>query len=269
MVYADLHVHTAVSDGTLVLQDLPGVAAEAGLGVVAVTDHDRVHPGLDAPVAERDGLTLISGIELRVAATDQRVDLLGYALSPTDALVAELERIQRDRVERGRSIVACVEDRLDVTLDVDVVEGVGRPHVARAVADHPDTAYERMADVFEDLIGEGDPCYVARDVPSFERGRALLSGASAVVGLAHPLRYPDPGAALDLSADLDAVELHYPYDGPVGGPGDASLALVEAAVADHDLLVTGGSDAHGTTLGSAGLSRTEYERVAAEFPPVP
>lgn len=268
MVYADFHVHTTVSDGTLALANLPAAAARSGVGAVAVTDHDRVHPDLDAPVVVREGVTVVAGIELRVAAADQRVDLLGYAVSPTPALTAELERIQRDRVQRGRAIVDCVEDRLGVTLDVPLVEGVGRPHVARAVVGHPDTAYETVADVFEDIIGDGEPCFVARAVPDFETGRALLGDAAAVVSLAHPLRYPDPESALALCADLDAVERNYPYgERPDGATG--SLAMVDRTVGEYDLLVTGGSDAHGTDLGDAGLTRPQYERVAGQFPPGP
>jgi len=103
-------------------------------------------------------------------------------------------------------------------------------------------------------------------VPGFERGRELLAEACGVVSLAHPLRYPDPERALELTPDLDAVELHYPYDGsrghdPASGPLDANAVR---RVADrHDLLVTGGSDAHDRHLGRTGLDHTAYEGVAA------
>jgi predicted metal-dependent phosphoesterase TrpH len=262
MVYADLHVHTTNSDGTLELHEVPAAAREAGVSVVAVTDHDRLHPGLDAPVSQRDGITLVHGVELRVDAGDQRVDLLGYGARRTDALVAECDRIQRDRVERGRRIIENVQDELDVDLDLEPREGLGRPHVARATVDHPDTDYETMDAVFADLIGNDGPCFVARDVPDAETGIDLLSEACGLVGLAHPLRYGDPEAALALCADLDTVEVHYPYDRPVGrDPGEDGPALVADAVETHDLLATGGSDAHDRTLGKAGLDRESYDAV--------
>ena len=91
MVYADLHVHTDNSDGTLALAEVPAAAHDAGVEVVAITDHDRLHPDLDAPVTERDGVELVNGIELRVEAGDQRLDLLGYGVTATDALAAETE----------------------------------------------------------------------------------------------------------------------------------------------------------------------------------
>ncbi|AHG02530.1 histidinol phosphatase [Halobacterium sp. DL1] len=267
MVYADLHVHTDNSDGTLALAEVPAAAREAGVEAVAITDHDRLHPDLDDPVTERDGVELVNGIELRVDAGDQRLDLLGYGVTATDALAAETERIQRDRVERGRRIIENVEAELGVTLDVEPREGLGRPHVARSVVAHPDTEYDEIGSVFDDLIGDDGPCFVARDVPDFETGVDLLSEACGLVGLAHPLRYPDPEAALARCGVLDAVELHYPYDRPVGGdPADDGAALVRDAIEEHDLLATGGSDAHERTLGTAGLDREAYRAVRRRLP---
>ena len=127
MVAADLHVHTTNSDGTLELAEVPAAARRAGLDAVAVTDHDRLHPGIDRPVAERDGVTLVHGIELRVESDAGRVDLLGYGARPTDALTETVERVQRDRVERGRAIIDAVEAHLGHEIPVEPERGIGRP----------------------------------------------------------------------------------------------------------------------------------------------
>lgn len=268
MVHADLHVHTDLSDGTLSLSEVPAVATKAGVSVVGVTDHDRFHPGFDAPIEERDGIVLVRGIELRVETPEQRVDLLGYGVEPTEDLKAETERLQANRIERGRSIVDCLESRLGVTLDVSLEEGIGRPHIARAVTEHPATDYDRIEAVFDELIGDEESCFVPREVPNVERGLSLLRDATAFVGLAHPFRYPDPGTALELCADLDAVERYYPYDRPVGHDSTVDDGELDRVIEAHDLLATGGSDAHGRELGTAGLSEAEWERVAARLPPV-
>jgi hypothetical protein len=251
MVVADLHVHTTNSDGTLAPGEVPVAAREASVSAVAVTDHDRLPP-VEAPVVHRDGVTLVAGIELRVATDDGALDLLGYAVRPTEALAAEVERIQRDRVERAREMVRRVEEATGATLDVTFEAGVGRPHVARAVAES-DAPFD-YGGAFEHLVGDDGPCYVARDIPSFEDGLALLAEACGLVALAHPLRYPDPEAALARCADdrLGAVEYHYPYDREV------DLRPVDRALETHGLTRTGGSDAHDRTLGVAGLSIEEY-----------
>ena len=268
-VVADLHVHTTNSDGELTLEGLRRAARRADLEAVAVTDHDRLHPDLDAPVTSRDGLTVVHGIELRVDAGDQRVDLLGYAAERTSALREEVERLQRDRVERGGAIVERVEAHLGIDLGLEPREGLGRPHIARAIADHPDADYD-VQGAFDHLIGDGRPCFVARDVPTFDRGRRLLADACAFVGLAHPFRYDDPVAAIELTRDLDAVERWYPYDRPIETGSDDPAAIdpgpLERAIEAFDLLATGGSDAHDDRLGRAGLDRSAYERVRARLP---
>jgi hypothetical protein len=249
MVVADLHVHTDSSDGTLSLAEVPAAAREAGVDVVAITDHDRL-ADLPRPVVHREEVTLVSGIELRVDAGFGKVDLLGYAARPTEALAAECDRIQRDRVERARRIVALVEEETGADLDVAFEPGVGRPHIARAI-EASEADYD-FREAFEQLIGDDGPCYVAREIPGFERGRELLAAACGLVGLAHPLRYDDPEAALALCESLDAVEYRYPYGREVDD------RPVERAIETHDLVPTGGSDAHGRELGIEGLSRAEY-----------
>jgi predicted metal-dependent phosphoesterase TrpH len=147
---------------------------------------------------------------------------------------------------------------LNVALDVSFEAGVGRPHVARAVAaSDADCDY---AGAFERFIGDDGPCYVARDVPSVEHGAALLSEAAAVVSLAHPFRYAKTERALDLVSTLGAVERYYPYDRPVDG------ARLDRLIATEDPLVTGGSDAHDRRLGVTGLDREQWRRLAPHLP---
>ena len=257
-VVADLHVHTTASDGRLTVPELPAAARRAGVGVVAVTDHDRLHPDLEAPVTTRGGVTVIRGIELQVETATGRVDLLGYGVAETSALRAELDRIQADRAERARRMTEHVEDRLDVALDVAFEAGVGRPHVARAVdASDADCDY---ADAFDRFIGDDGPCYVSRTVPSVERGLDLLADAAAVVSLAHPFRYADSESALDLAPRLDGLERYYPYGRPV------DEGRLDAVIDRHGLLATGGSDAHDDRLGLAGLGGDEYARMASRLP---
>jgi hypothetical protein len=250
MVVADLHVHTTNSDGTLTLETLPQAAREAGVEVVAVTDHDRLHPDLSAPVQTVDDITVIHGIELRVEREDRRVDLLGYGAEATPRLQNLVDRIQRNRIQRGREIIENVEAHLGVDLDVEPREGVGRPHIARAIErSDADLDYQGA---FDELIGNDGPCYVRRDVPTFSEGVKTLTDACSVVGLAHPFRYGDPEWALSLTEYLDAVECWYPYGRSV------DTDLLEETVERFGLLRTGGSDAHEETLGVAGLDRGAF-----------
>lgn len=257
---ADLHVHTTNSDGSLTLDDVPPAARRADLRAVAITDHDRLHPGLDAPVTVADGVTIVHGVELRVELdSGARIDLLGYAVDPTPALTGEIDRLQRDRITRGNAIIDNVEEELGIDLRLEAREGLGRPHIATAIADHPDAPYTYQ-EAFDHLIGDDGPCFVPRAVPGYERARELLAEACAIVALAHPLRYEDPAAALALAPDLDAVERWYPYD------DDVDHAPVIRTIDEHGLLATGGSDAHGDRLGTAGVPTDAFDLVASRLP---
>ena len=259
---ADLHVHTVASDGTLTVEELPDAAREAGIEVLAVTDHDRIHPELDTPVQELDGVTVIRGIELRVDAGDQRLDLLGYGVVATDGLRAVTDQIQANRKHRAADIVDRVEAHVGVEIDVELREGIGRPTIARAIADS-DAPYD-YSGAFEHLIGAGGPCYVAREIPTFADGVEALREACAVVGLAHPFRYPDPEAALDRARELDAVERYYPYSGNSAERADSDR--VDVVASEAELLRTGGSDAHNRTLGVAGPPTSSFEAFADRLP---
>jgi predicted metal-dependent phosphoesterase TrpH len=151
-----------------------------------------------------------------------------------------------------------VEDETGVTLDLTVEAGVGRPHVAQAIAES--AAPYDYAGAFEHLIGGGCPCYVSRDVTDAATGLSLLGESCGLTALAHPFRYRDPEAALEICADLDGVERFYDYGRPV------DPAPVEAAIERYDLLPTGGSDAHDRRLGVAGLDRAGWARVASRLP---
>lgn len=254
---ADLHIHTTASDGMLTVDTLPGAAKEAGLSWIAVTDHDLVHPKLTSPITVREGINIIRGIELRVQTETQRIDLLGYGVEPTSNLTTELDRLQRNRVNRAQEMIDCVETQTQVDLELDPHAGIGRPHIARAIDDS--AAPYTYQEAFDELIGRDCPCYVARDITSVDEGIELLRAACPVVGLAHPFRYDNVEAALDLTSKLDAVERYYPYGRKV------DTVTIDRIIERNDLLVTGGSDAHETELGSAGLSQSLFDEFQAQL----
>jgi predicted metal-dependent phosphoesterase TrpH len=134
----DLHTHSSASDGTTPPEVLVREASEAGLDVVALTDHDTTEGWEPAASALPDGLRLVRGAELSCSRDGISLHLLAYLFDPDDAALSEQLRVLRDsRVSRARRMVDLLAaDGHPVTWDqVDgVAEGtVGRPHVARAL----------------------------------------------------------------------------------------------------------------------------------------
>src|SRR5689334_22629284 len=106
----DLHTHTIASDGTSTPAELVTAAVEAGLDVVALTDHDTTAGWAQARAALPAGLTLVPGAELscRWYGADPSISLhlLAYLFDPADAaLSAELARVRQSRETRAQRMV--------------------------------------------------------------------------------------------------------------------------------------------------------------------
>jgi predicted metal-dependent phosphoesterase TrpH len=258
-IYADLHMHTPNSDGTVTLDKLPEIAQENNLRAVAITDHDRTHPKLSEPIQVINGVDVISGIELRVKpdSLDERVDLLGYGVEPTNELNNILKDIRQNRIERSQKIIDLIEDETGVRLDMNISDNTGRPHIARAIEDAPELDYT-YGEAFDELIGNDCVAYKSRDIPSFEESIGALRESCHFISLAHPFRYDNPQAALQISKELDGVEVNYDY----GDMLIESPSLAQDAVDRFDLTMTGGSDAHDIeSIGSAGLTKKDYKEL--------
>jgi len=269
-VRSDLHVHSSASDGTDPPAEVARRAAAAGLDVVALTDHDTMAGIAPAAAALPPGLTLVPGLELSCVGDGRSMHLLGYLCDPGDpALAAETALIRDDRVHRARAMVARLRELgAPVTWEqVAALAGdavVGRPHIARALAEAGVVA--TPADAFSaEWIADGGRAHVGRYAPDAARGIALVRAAGGVPVLAHPR---SPGYEIT--------------DEVIAGLAAAGLAGLEVFHPDHDhsermrltqlansldLVMTGGSDDHGSFndsgLGSETTPPEQYERLLA------
>jgi hypothetical protein len=269
-VRIDLHVHSSASDGTDPPAEVARRAAAAGLDVVALTDHDTMAGIAPAAAALPPGLTLVPGLELSCLNDGRSMHLLGYLCDPRDpALAAETELIRDDRVHRARAMVArLAELGAPVTWEqVAAIAGdavVGRPHIARALAEAGVVA--TPADAFTaEWIADGGRAHVGRYAPDAARGIALVRAAGGVPVLAHPrsrgYEIADEVVAGLAAAGLAGLEVFHPDH-------DHSERTRLTQLANSlDLVMTGGSDDHGafnnSGLGSETTPPEQYERLLA------
>jgi hypothetical protein len=243
----DLHTHTNASDGLLAPDALVRAVHAARLAVFSVTDHDTVDALSE--VAERSraaGVELVPGIELSAMWHGGELHILGYFIDPADRHL--LEFLQRRRVARGVRLGKML-DRLrllGMAVDSEAVfakaqdGNVGRPHLARVLVERgyvasPDEAFDRY-------LGEGKPVYVPRPDVRCEDAIRVIHAAGGLASWAHPGLTGRDGAIADLVADgLDAIEVYHPKHSP-------SVTISYRRLAETwNLLVTGGSDFHGTS----------------------
>src|SRR6266545_1728590 len=163
----DLHTHSLRSDGALSPVELVRRAAERGVRVQALSDHDTLLGVADAIVeGERLGVRIIPTTELNTESEWGDVHVLGYFVDPADAALED--RLRWLRENRGRRIELMVEklNALGHTVSLarvqEIAQGgaLGRPHLAQALleAGHVPT-YDSA---FDTLISKDSPAYVSR-----------------------------------------------------------------------------------------------------------
>ncbi len=254
----DLHVHSDASDGSDSPADVVRKASDAGLDVIALTDHDTTAGHAPAAAALRalagDGrppLQVVPGAELSCRVDGVSLHMLGYLFDPTaPELAEEMRKLKTDRVRRAEDMVAkLVELGAPVTwTQVARLAGdgsVGRPHVARALVEAgvvPDVASAFVPA----WIGTGGRAYVEEYTLDPERAIALVHDAGGVAVFAHPAASSRGDIVAETyigrlaAAGLDGIEVDHPDH-------DASTReRLRELGAELGLIVTGSSDYHGS-----------------------
>jgi predicted metal-dependent phosphoesterase TrpH len=249
----DLHTHSTASDGTCSPAELVRAAAEAGLDVVALTDHDTPAGWAAAEAALPPGLTLIRGAELScrwyTESDSIGLHLLAYLFDPGDAALAgELARVRQAREHRAERMVELLRaDGIDVTWDEvrRYADGgtVGRPHLARALVarglvDTVNAAFApgwlgqryRLPKADMDVFRAIELVRAAGGVPVFAHPRASVRGRIV----------PDSLIVELAAAGLVGLEADHEDHTP------EQRAHVRALAGQLGLLVTGSSDFHGS-----------------------
>ena len=245
-MHLDLHLHSTCSDGAVPPAAVVAAAARAGLGLIALADHDTaagLAPARTAAAAVERAPAIVAGIELTCRRESAEVHLLGYGFREGDAGLAALTTAAgRARRDRMGEMVARLQG-LGVAIGADDVAGgeecaaIGRMHLARALVRLG--RVPSIAEAFGRYLADGGPAHVPGRGPPVEAAIAVVNAAGGLAVWAHPALDDArhfPGLA---ERGLAGVEAYRPaLDAPASG------ALQRAARA-AGLLVTGGSDWHG------------------------
>ena len=242
----DLHTHSLRSDGALSPADLIRRAADRGVSVLSLSDHDTL-AGVAEAVAAGDalGVRVIPASELNTESEWGDAHVLGYFIDPADQPLEA--RLRWLRESRGRRIELMVEKlnqlgysvSLDRVLEIAQGGALGRPHLAEALLEK---GYVRSyEESFDTILAKGSPAYVARVGLSPLEAVALVRTHGGVPSLAHPGTVVGLEALLPkmVAAGLAGIEAYY---------GEHSPEMTERCLAlarTHGLVPTGGSDFHG------------------------
>lgn len=191
----DLHSHSTHSDGLLTPPQLVTRAAERGVTVLALTDHDEMG-GLEAArtAAGEAGIELVNGVEISVTWHDHTLHVVGLQIDPRNPqLAAGLAQLRSGRSERAERIAAGLEQAgISSSLEgararATNPELVGRTHFARYLIE---CGHARDTQgVFKKYLTGGKPGHVPHQWASLEQAVNWIRASGGMPVLAHPGRY--------------------------------------------------------------------------------
>jgi predicted metal-dependent phosphoesterase TrpH len=241
----ELQSHSTFSDGELEPRGVVEAAAEAGVKVLALTDHDAIAGvPLAEGVARELGLEVVPAVEMScVHEFADDLHMLGYWVD-LEKIAPACERAQQERIHRAEEIIENLRSHgFDINLVDAIAEAgdalsVGRPHIAKAAGAKP----EEMGAFFEEYLVPGAKAFVPRRWPTAEEAVRLIHDAGGAAVVAHPFwDVKDPAQVRQLveALDIEGAECFYPSHDE-----EQTRFLVDLCK-ERDLEMTGSSDFHG------------------------
>jgi 3',5'-nucleoside bisphosphate phosphatase len=260
----DLQSHSTHSDGVLSAEDVVTRAAEAGVELLALSDHDTISGVAEAvATGERAGVEVVPAVEISAvdegAKTARELHILGYRIDYTGPpMTARLEEFLADREKRtlrmrdGLREVGFDLDEAEIEQRIAEGKPIGRPHLAGAVLRAPANAERLKAEDIDDIgslirgyLIEGRPAFRLRETPTVAQAIEAIHEAGGVAIWAHPFwDISDPGEVLESlqrfhDLGIDGVEAFYiTHDEP-------QTRLLTDRAGELGMLTTGSADFHG------------------------
>jgi 3',5'-nucleoside bisphosphate phosphatase len=267
---ADLHCHSTCSDGTLTVEELLQLAKKNGIQGLSITDHDTLGAYPEALIlGKKLEIQVIPGVEFSTHFKGKSVHILGYSFDFKSPSLHHLcERHQLRREERNRLILEKLKTK-NITIQPEelasssLLHTIGRPHIAKLLVEKgvvPD-----IATAFHRYIGDGKSCYVQGTTFTIEETLDAIHQAKGLAVLAHPHLQNSRSFVADiLQLPFDGLECEYAKMPPQKNAPWIALAL------EKKLLMTGGSDFHGSVkpnlkLGATAVDQEKFSPLLEQF----
>lgn len=260
----DLQSHSTHSDGVLPAAEVVERAAQAGVQLLALSDHDTVSGVSEAiDAGERYGVRIVPAVEISAVDADSLVPrelhILGYCIDHTGPVMTErLTAFLADREQRTLRMRDGLReagfDLDEAEIDARIAEGkpIGRPHLAGAVLRAPANAERLKAEDIDDIgslirgyLIEGKPAFRLRQTPTVAEAVQAIHDAGGVAIWAHPFwDISDDSEVLSTierfhALGIDGVEAFYITH------TRENTELIAKRCAEIGLLTTGSADFHG------------------------
>ncbi len=268
---ADLHCHTKLSDGSVGIEDLIVIANKSGIDTIAITDHDCIAGTVRGQViGKRYGVTVLPAVELSSFDIEagKSVHIISYLADAPDRLEAICRRTSVARKRAGQIMMLKVAARFPITSEFIISHASGstnlyKQHIMHALMDAGYTD-ELFGELYHALFSADSESNILAPTkyPTVQEAIDEIHGAGGIAVLAHPGKF-DNFEEIDkyIEMGLDGIEVWSPFN------TDEQTEQLIALCKKKKLLMTGGSDFHGTygektvTLGSHATPKEHLDKL--------
>lgn len=261
----DLHIHSTASDGADSIPKLLEKIQEAGLHTFAITDHDTITGSQLMETLVPDNLHFIRGIEFSCITSYRKCHILGYHFNPDDKQFQNaLELVKELRREKVDLRIAYLKNELGIVLtnaelaSLNGEASPGKPNFGKIIVDRG-----LAPDIRTAIVKYVNPCKTPRNGIDSEMAVKAILHAGGVPVWAHPLGGENERR---LTKDEFQVQLAELMSNGIQGlecfysryTQDEIDFLIEQANMNN-LLISGGSDYHGTNKPNLNLGKLNTE----------
>lgn len=263
----DLHIHSQASDGADSIPNLLRKIQSSDIHTFAITDHDTMEGSDQMKTLVPDTLHFIRGIEFTCVTPNRKCHILGYGFNPLDPNFQHaLTLVKNLRQEKKRLRIAFLKNELGIELTEDELTWLnqqvspGKPNFAEIVVNHG------LAPDIDTAIAQYiNKCKTPREGIDAQIAIQAILKSGGVPVWAHPLggegerRLTTDEFHTQLTTlieyGIQGLECYYSRY----SQKESSFLLNEAQ--SHDLLVSAGSDYHGSNKKNLDLGQLNTENV--------
>lgn len=255
----DLHTHSNYSDGEMSVDDLIKLAISKGIEIMAITDHDTIlgikSVDKDSSFIVDSGIKIIDGIELSAKFPVGRMHILGYGINFDDEkLNGKMSELRDNSINSVLSIMEQIKRDYGIIFKYDDIKelvcanhNLGRPDLAKLCVKYGYA--ESIQDAFDRyLVDAYNKTRTTSKGLDYSECLDLILSSGGIPVLAHPKSLELSDEELDnllkemINFGLMGIEVYH------SSHSKSEMDFYNSLASKYNLLVSGGSDFHGSSV---------------------
>jgi hypothetical protein len=252
--FADLHIHSYYSDGSMSPEEIVEAAAENGVGLLAIADHNVLEGSINVKsLCRANDIQYLSAVEIDTLDKDGFQHILAYGFDISNSMFSDFIKHLRFMLDE---------------MSVKLIERMKTDYSSVSISDYFEYKYDRQLGGWKGInylldkgitssLKDGMSFYSTYDVLRNSAGFSTIAATAYRVKMAGGYSVlSHPGELFDtsdiegfkdeirriISYGVDGIECYYPNNSDT-----VTQACLDVCNED-DLIITAGSDCHGTFI---------------------